>query len=58
VPFLDQVGAVYEHVQDSTGEAGRYNCTISTFFFRVEIGIYLIDSSGMIPVLQSDLIEF
>jgi len=27
-------------------------------FFRVEIGIYLIDSSGMIPVLQSDLIEF
>jgi Beige/BEACH domain len=33
-----------------------YNCTISNNFFRVEIGIYLIDSSGTIPILQSDRI--
>src|SRR5882757_7533488 len=32
-----------------------FNCTISTFF-RAEIGTYLIDSSGMIPILQSDRI--
>jgi hypothetical protein len=55
VPFLDQAGAVYEHVQDPAGEIGPCNYTISTFF-RAEIGIYLTDSSGMVPVLQSDRI--
>jgi hypothetical protein len=56
VPFLDQVGAVYEHVQDSAGETGHIQLYDLNLFFRVEIGIYLIDSSGMIPILQSDRI--
>ena len=34
----------------------KYNRMILNLFFRVEIGIYLIDCSGMIPILQSDRI--
>ena len=56
VPFLDQVGTVYEHVQDSAGETERIKLHHLNHFFRAEIGIYLIDSSGMIPILQSDRI--
>ena len=56
MPFLDQVGAVYEHVQDSAGEIGSIQKRNLNLFFRVEIGIYLIASSGAIPVLYCERI--
>jgi len=49
VPFLNQVGAIYEHVQDTAGERpDSYRMSVLTLV-RVEIGIYPIASSGALP---------
>ncbi len=56
MPFLDQVGAVHEHVQDSAGETGRILQHNLNLFSRVENGIYLIVSSGTISTIQSEKI--
>jgi hypothetical protein len=38
VPFLDQVGAVYEHVQDSAGETGHIHLHDLNLFIGWRLG--------------------
>ena len=38
VPFLDQVGAVYEHVQDSAGETGHIQLYDLNLFLGRRLG--------------------